>query len=103
MSDFKPEEMAYKLYDRLKDVDSKKVGEKLIMAIQNDEVNLFGKTGVDDILAFLDSCFKKDDLVQLFGSWREFTNFKKRPEVTIQNFIDIFEKNVASLKRDGIN
>ena len=102
LSKVKANERGYRLYDQLKDISDHSVGEKILSAIQIGEIDVFGETGVEQILQTLDMCFKADDLIQLHSSWRYFINLKKNQGESIDDFIIRYEKSVAELKRDGI-
>ena len=50
----------------------KGVGEKLTVATQNGEIDLFGSQGAEQILQVLDRSFKKDDLSIVCEVWSTF-------------------------------
>ena len=54
----KVSERGYKLYDKLKDISQKNVGEKITLAVQVGEVDVFGDNSVNEILQVLDKSFK---------------------------------------------
>ena len=94
-------ECAYRLYDKLKDVKKQDVGDKVTVAAQIGDVDVFADDGVDKLLEVLDKAFKKDDLTLLHQSWRKYIR-NKRSDESIEAFINTYERNVAALKRDGI-
>ena len=96
----KGSECAYRLYDKLKDVKSQNVGDKVTVAAQIGEFDVFEDDGVDNLLKVLDKAFKKDDLTLLHQSWRKFIQYRRSDE-SIDDFLNTYEKNVAGLKRDG--
>ena len=77
MAKIKKAERGYKFYDRLKDVTAKNVGEKITIAVQVGEVNIFQDNAVDEIIAMLDKSFKSDDLTLMHRSWSSFINLKR--------------------------
>ena len=50
------------------------MGEKLTVATQNGEIDLFGSQGAEQILQVLDRSFKKDDLSIVCGVWSTFSH-----------------------------
>ena len=53
MAKVKKAERGYKLYDRLKDITSKNVGEKVTIAVQVGEIDIFSENAVNEIIAVL--------------------------------------------------
>ena len=62
----------YLLFEKLRDVKEKGVGEKLTVATQNGEIDLFVSQGAEQILRVLDRSFKKDDLSIVCEVWSTF-------------------------------
>ena len=81
----------------------KGVGEKLTVATQNGEIDLFGIQGAEQILQVLDRTFKKDDLSIACEVWPTFIHMIKEPFDKMDEFITKFEKKVADLIRCGID
>ena len=92
----------YFLFEKLRDVKEKGVGEKLTVATQNGEIDLFGSQGAEQILQVLDRSFKKDDLSIVCGVWSTFIHMIRDPFDKMDEFITKFEKKVADLIRCGI-
>ena len=93
----------YLLFEKLRDVKEKGVGEKLTVATQNGEIDLFGSQGAEQILQVLDRSFKKDDLSIVCGVWSTFIHMIREPFDKMDEFITKFEKKVADLIRCGID
>ena len=96
-------ERGYKLYDKLKDIVSRNVGEKITIAVQVGEIDIFSDSSVNQILATLDKSFKSDDLTLMHKSWSSFINLKRASSESMDSYIDMFERKIAELKRDGID
>ena len=77
----------------------KGVGEKLAVATQNREIDLFGSPGAEQLL----QSFKKDDLSIVYEVWSTFIHMIREPFDKMDEFITKFEKNVADLIRCGID
>ena len=103
MAKVKKAERGYKLYDRLKDITSKNVGEKVTIAVQVGEIDIFSENAVNEIIAVLDKSFKSDDLTLMHRSWSSFINLKRGADESMDSYIDTFERKVSELKRDGID
>ena len=50
----KMSERGYKLYDKLKDIVARNVGEKITIAVQDGEMDIFSESSVNQILDILD-------------------------------------------------
>lgn len=98
----KPDERGYKLYDKLKDVKGKNVGEKISVAVQLGDIDPFASDSVDQIIRALDKSFKKDDLTLMHQSWSEFIRFKRDDGEDINEFLNKYERKAAALRRDKI-
>ena len=68
------------------------MGEKLIVATQNGEIDLFGSQGAEQILQVLDRSFKKDDLSIVCGVWSTFIHMIRDPFDKMDEFITKFER-----------
>ena len=59
MAKVKEGEWGYKLYDTLKDIQSKGVGKEINIALQIGEINPSGDNAIVQILQILDKSFKR--------------------------------------------
>ena len=103
MAKLKKSECGYKLYDKLKDISQKNVGEKITLAVQVGEIDVFGDNSVNEILQLLDKSFKSDDLTLMHKSWTSFINLRRSTSESMDSYIDQFERRIAELKREGID
>ena len=94
-------ERGYRLYDKLKDIQSKGVGEKITKAVQIGEINPFGDDSVTEILKTLDKSFKRDESTVMHQSWSSFIKLRRGMEEKVVDYYDRFERKMAELKRDG--
>ena len=101
MAKVKRAERRYRLYDKLKDIQSKGVGEKIAIAVQIGEINHFGDDSVRQILKTLDKSFKSDHLTIMHQSWSSFIKLRRGMEEKMDDYVDRFERKMAELKRDG--
>ena len=92
----------YRLYDKLKDIRSKGVGDKVTVGVRTGEVDVFDEDSVPQLIELLDKSFKKDDLSMLHQSWTQFIKYKKSRSDSVDEFLNTFASKAAALKRDGV-
>ena len=90
----------YKLYDKLKDITCKSVGDKIVTAARVGDIDLFSDDSVENILKLLDKTFKKDDLTMLHNSWSSFIRLKRKKDEKMDEYITRYESKVTELKRE---
>ena len=92
----------YRLYDKLKDIRSKGVGDKVTVGVRTGEVDVFDEDSVQQLIELLDKSFKKDDLSMLHQSWTQFIQYRKTSSDSVDDFLNKFALKAAALKRDGV-
>ena len=60
------------MYDKLKDIVARNVREKITIAVQVGEIDIFSDSSINQILATLDKSLKSDDLTLMHKSWSSF-------------------------------
>ena len=90
----------YKLYDKLKDVKTKNVGDKITTAARAGDLDPFADDSIKKILELLDKTFKKDDLTLLHKAWSLFIHMSRRKEEKVDDYICRYETKMVELKRE---
>ena len=78
-------EKAYKLYNKLKEMQGKGVGEEITIAVQIGEINPFGDDAIALILQTLDKSFKRDDFTIIRQSWSSFIKLRRAIEEKMED------------------
>ena len=96
MVKLKKAEREYKVHDSLKDITSNNIGEKVTIAVQVGEIDIFNENGVKKITTMQDKSFKGNNLTLMHRSWSSFINFKRGADESIDSYIcgHIQEKGV---------
>ena len=78
------------------------IQDKVRLAIQNDEIQIETDAAVEQIFQVLDKSYKKDDLSTVYETWKDFKNYEKKEEETMETFISNYDKKVKELKKQSI-
>ena len=92
---------SYNLFAKLKDVETKGVGNMLVSAARVGKIDVFSDDGVEQITNILDERFLLDDLSVKKKAWQAFLSIKKNEVDDIDTFIEKFDRACAELKIAG--